>query len=51
MQQTDFSIIGHVAVGLLALGMIGFFLMISKGVKKVRKKGRKSGKRLKKYKL
>lgn len=51
MQQTDFSLIGHVAVGLLAFGMLMFFWMISKGVKKVKKKGRKGSKRLKKYNL
>ena len=51
MQQTDFSLIGHVAVGLFALGMLGFFWMIAKGVKKVKKRGRKAGKRLRKFNI
>jgi hypothetical protein len=51
MQQTDFSLIGHVTIGLFASGMILFFLMIYKGLRKVKKRGRKAGKRLKKYKL
>ena len=46
-----FMLIGHVTMGLFALGMIGFFFMIFKGVKKVKKKGRKAGKRLRKFKL
>lgn len=51
MQQTDFSLIGHVAVGLLAFGMFMFFWMITKGVRKVKKKGRKGTKRLRRFNL
>jgi hypothetical protein len=51
MQHNDIHIIGHVAVGLLAFGMLMFFLMISKGVKKVKKKGRKAVKRTSKFDL
>ena len=51
MHTIDFALIGHVAVGLLAFGMLMFFWMITKGVKKVKKKGRKGTKRLRKFKL
>lgn len=44
-------LIGHVTMALFAIGMIGFFWMIFKGVKKVKKKGRKANKRLRKFKL
>jgi len=47
--MTPFELIGHVTMALFAIGMIGFFLMIFKGVKKVKKKGRKAGRRLRKY--
>jgi len=49
--MTPFELIGHVTMALFALGMIGFFLMIFKGVKKVKKKGRKGSKRLRKYRI
>ena len=45
------ELIGHVTMGLFALGMIFFFLMIFKGIKKVKKRGKKAGKRLRKYNL
>lgn len=45
------TLIGHVTMALFAIGMIGFFLMIYKGVKKVKKKGRKAGRRIRKYNL
>jgi|LakMenE18May11ns_1017448.scaffolds.fasta_scaffold9959669_59 hypothetical protein len=51
MQYNDIHVIGHVAVGLLAFGMLMFFWMITKGVKKVKKKGRKGAKRLRKFNL
>jgi flagellar basal body-associated protein FliL len=51
MQHNDIHIIGHFAVGLLAFGMIMFFWMIRKGVKKVKKKGRKAVKRNNKFDL
>jgi hypothetical protein len=51
MQHNDIHVIGHVAVGLLAFGMLMFFWMITKGVKKVKKKGRKGAKRLRKFNL
>jgi uncharacterized membrane protein len=51
MQHNDIHIIGHFAVGLLAFGMIMFFCMIRKGVKKVKKKGRKAVKRNNKFDL
>jgi cbb3-type cytochrome oxidase subunit 1 len=51
MQYNDIHVIGHVAVGLLAFGMLMFFWMISKGVKKVNKRGRKGTKRLRKFNL
>ena len=44
-------LIGHIAVILFAVGMIGFFCMIFKGVKKVKKKGRKASRRVKRYNL
>jgi flagellar basal body-associated protein FliL len=44
-------VIGHVTMTLFLIGMLGFFWMIFKGVKKVKKKGRKAGKREKKYNL
>jgi flagellar basal body-associated protein FliL len=49
--MTPFELIGHVTMGLFAVGMILFFLMIFKGVKKVKKRGRKAGKREKKYNI
>jgi flagellar basal body-associated protein FliL len=49
--MTPLTLIGHVTMVLFALGMIGFFLMIFKGVKKEKKKGRKASKRLRKFKL
>jgi len=49
--MTPFELIGHVTMALFAIGMIGFFLMIFKGVKKVKKKGRKAGRRLRKYRI
>jgi hypothetical protein len=51
MQHNDIHVIGHVTVGLLAFGMLMFFWMISKGVKKVKKKGEKGTKRLRKFNL
>jgi len=51
MHTIDLVIIGHVAVGLLALGMLMFFWMISKGLRKVKKRGRKASKRLRKFNL
>jgi hypothetical protein len=44
-----FILIGHVTMGLFAVGMLLFFLMIFKGLKKVKKRGRKAGRRLKKF--
>jgi hypothetical protein len=38
-------------MALFLIGMLGFFLMIYKGLKKVKKKGRKAGKRVRKYNL
>jgi len=49
--MTPFELIGHVTMGLFAIGMILFFVMIYKGVKKVKKKGRKAGKRLRKFNI
>ena len=49
--MTPFELIGHVTIALFAIGMIGFFLMIFKGVKKVNKKGRKAGRRLRKFNI
>jgi len=43
------TIIGHVTMALFALGMIGFFWMIFKGVKKVKKRGRKADRRLRRF--
>jgi F-type H+-transporting ATPase subunit delta len=51
MQYNDIHVIGHEAVGLLAFGMLMFFWMILKGVKKVKKRGRKGTKRLRKFNL
>jgi flagellar basal body-associated protein FliL len=51
MQNNDIHIIGHAAIGLLALGMLMFFWMIFKGVKKVKKKGRKAVKRTSRFDL
>ena len=51
MHTIDFNLIGHVAVGLLALGMLMFFWMISKGLRKVKKRARKASKRLRKFKI
>jgi hypothetical protein len=51
MQYNDIHVIGHVAVGLLAFGMLMFFWMILKGVKKVKKRGRKGTKRLRKFNI
>jgi 4-hydroxybenzoate polyprenyltransferase len=47
--MNSFELIGHVTMGLFAIGMLLFLLMIFKGVKKVKKRGRKAGKRLKRY--
>jgi len=47
--MNNFVLIGHVTMALFAIGMIGFFLMIYKNLKKVKKRGRKAGKREKKY--
>lgn len=44
-----FELIGHVTMGLFAVGMLLFFLMIFKGVKKVKKRGRKADRRLRKF--
>ena len=49
--MTPFELIGHATMALFLIGMLGFFWMIFKGVKKVKKKGRKAGKREKKYNL
>jgi cytochrome c biogenesis protein CcdA len=49
--MTPFELIGHITMALFAIGMIGFFFMIFKGVKKVKKKGRKAGKRLRKFNI
>jgi 4-hydroxybenzoate polyprenyltransferase len=49
--MNPFELIGHVTMGLFALGMILFFVMIYKGVKKVKKRGRKAGKRLRKFNI
>ena len=49
--MTPFELIGHVTMGLFAVGMILFFLMIFKGVKKVKKRGRKADKRLRKFNI
>jgi len=46
-----FTLIGHVTMGLFAVGMLLFFLMIFKGLKKVKKKGRKAGRRLRKFNI
>ena len=51
MNASTFVIIGHGAVDILAFGMLMFFYMIFKGVKKVNKRGRKGSKRLRKFKL
>jgi 4-hydroxybenzoate polyprenyltransferase len=47
--MNSFELIGHVTMGLFAIGMLLFLLMIFKGVKKVKKRGRKAGKRLRKF--
>jgi len=49
MNASTFVTIGHGVVGILAFGMLMFFYMIFRGVKKVNKKGRKGLKRLKKF--
>jgi len=49
--MTPFELIGHVTMGLFAVGMILFFLMIFKGVKKVKKRGRKAGRRTRKFNI
>ena len=49
--MTPFELIGHVTMGLFAVGMVLFFLMIFKGVKKVKKKGRKAGRRIRKFNI
>ncbi len=51
MNASTFVIIGHGAVGILAFGMLMFFYMIFKGVKKVNKRGRKGSRRLRKFRL
>jgi len=49
--MTPFELIGHITMGLFAVGMILFFLMIFKGVKKVKKRGRKAGRRLRRFNI
>ena len=47
--MNTFVLIGHVTMVLFAIGMIVFFSIIYKDLKKAKKRGRKAGKRLKKY--
>lgn len=51
MNASTFITIGHGVVGILAFGMLMFFYMIFRGVKKVNKRGRKGSRRLKKFNL
>jgi 4-hydroxybenzoate polyprenyltransferase len=49
--MSPFELIGHVTIGLFALGMILFFVMIYRGLRKVKKRGRKAGKRIRKFNI